>query len=295
MISGNNGSGIVISDGATGVQIQGNRIGTTANGQSALGNLATGVYIFAASGNSVGGSDTGEGNTIAFNNRGVRVDGGGGATISNAIQGNSIHSNTNEGIDNIDGGNDEVGPPVISGTGSAFGTACADCEIDVFSDSENEGRIYEGKVGADGNGDWTFDGPLTGPFITATATDPINNTSEFSEPFLLPATPTPSPSPTPSPTPTPTATPTSTATGSQTATATPTSTATAVTTPTPSSTGEELEVPWGGRRQLLRAAARPGRLAAHAALRRWARHEYGRLPADGRRGRSGRSVASPVG
>ena len=38
---------------------------------------------------------------------------------------------------------------------------------------------------ADGAGNWSFPGAVTGPNITATATDASGNTSEFSTPFVL--------------------------------------------------------------------------------------------------------------
>jgi hypothetical protein len=200
--------------------IQGNRIGTTENGEGALGNLSMGVLVAESSDNEIGGTAPGEGNTIAFNDRGVRMDGGGGPTTGNSVRGNSIHSNTQQGILNIDGGNNQLAPPEITAAGSASGTACSLCAVDVFSDSDDEGRIYEGTVTAQANGDWTLSEPLAGPFITATATDSQGNTSMFSDPFLLPATPTPSPTPSPTPTPTPTASPDASATPSPTATTT---------------------------------------------------------------------------
>src|SRR4029077_6254512 len=79
----------------------------------------------------------------------------------------------------------------------------------------------------------------SGHVVTATATDPNNNTSEFSAcRVAVQATPTPTPTATASPTATPTAThtPTATPTATFTPTATPTATATATATPTPTPT-----------------------------------------------------------
>jgi CSLREA domain-containing protein len=240
VISGNAGPGVYLRDGASATVIEGNLIGTAADGASPLGNSEAGIELNSSSGNLIGASGGGPGNTIAFNGGdGVRVsgDGSGGGT-GNAIQGNSIHSNGGKGIENIVGGNNEIDPPVITGTGSAFGTACPNCEIDVFSDGEDEGRVYEGKVAADGSGNWMLPGPLSGPFVTATATDPANNTSEFSAPFALPATPTPSPSPSGSPT--------HTATASAAGTASPTASGEPTATATPSaSPGEGTQTTWG--------------------------------------------------
>jgi len=129
------------------------------------------------------------------------------SSIRNSIRGNSIHSNGGKGISLVDGGNEELAPPTVESVGSVFGTACPDCTIDVYSDDEDEGEVYEGSTTADGDGNWSLPGTPEGPNITATATDSDGNTSEFSAP-LTPPWPTPSPTPTPTPTPSPTPSPT---------------------------------------------------------------------------------------
>ena len=59
---------------------------------------------------------------------------------------------------------------------------CYPCTVEVFSDSEDEGRIYHGSTTTndDATGTWTYPGAVTGPHITATITDANGNTSEFS-------------------------------------------------------------------------------------------------------------------
>jgi hypothetical protein len=185
VISGNDSPGVEIQgSGATGNLVQGNYIGTQADGMSPLGNGLYGVSIvISASHNNIGGTAGGAGNTVAFNGGlfydGVRVD---GATSSgNTIRGNSIYSNGGKGIENVNGGNTELPPPVITGVGSVDGTACANCTVDIYSDSQDEGRIYEGSVQAGPSGDFTWPGTPTGPNVTATATDASGNTSEFSD------------------------------------------------------------------------------------------------------------------
>jgi hypothetical protein len=68
------------------------------------------------------------------------------------------------------------------------GTACANCTIEVFSDANDEGALYEGTTTANSSGNWTFTkaSGLTGPYVTATATDANSNTSEFSAPVSVP-------------------------------------------------------------------------------------------------------------
>jgi parallel beta-helix repeat protein len=184
--------------GTNGNEVKGNWIGTSDTGVPEP-NKVRGVGIGdGAQGNVVGGTDPDEGNTIAFNTEaGVFVQEG---ALYNTIRGNSIHSNGDKGIELASGGNAGLAPPTITGFGSVMGTACANCEVDIYSDDEDEGRVYEGSTTADGDGNWSFPDSPQGPNVTATATDGGGNTSEFSAPMAVPE-PTPSPSPTPSPTP----------------------------------------------------------------------------------------------
>jgi CSLREA domain-containing protein len=180
-ISGNAPAGVFIigSDNA----VEGNFLGTSATGESPVGNAMDGVLIQGGIGNSVGGTDAGSGNTIAFNGRdGVRVEGDIEANQA-TVRGNSIHTNGAKGIETTDGGNGELTPPTIDSAGSASGTACAACIVDVYSDNEDEGRVYHGSTTADTNGNWSFAGAIVGPNVTATATDALGTTSEFSTPF----------------------------------------------------------------------------------------------------------------
>jgi parallel beta-helix repeat protein len=204
VISGN-GTGVIITGGHDNI-LAGNYIGTNAAGNAAVPN-DYGVFIESFGRNNIiGGTTAGMGNLIAYNHTaGVRVEDAG--ATGNTIRGNSIHSNEYKGIQNFHDGNTELAPPTITGFGSVMGTACPNCTIDVYSDDEDQGRVYEGSTTADGAGNWTFSDTPEGPNVTATATDSAGNTSEFSDPVAVPeatATPSPTPSPTPTPTPTPT-------------------------------------------------------------------------------------------
>ncbi len=186
VISGNDRRGVYISSAAaTGNQVQGNYIGTAKNGSDPLGNSSHGVVISTgASDNTIGGAGSGEGNTIAHNtDDGVRVDGP--SSTGNTIRGNSIHSNGGKGIENVNGGNSEMAPPVIDSVGSASGHTdpkCYPCTVEVFSDDEDEGRIFHGSAATndDATGTWSYASAVTGPHITATVTDAGGTTSELS-------------------------------------------------------------------------------------------------------------------
>jgi titin len=103
LVSANNNDAIYLSY-SSGTVVQGNLIGTKADGVSALGNLQHGVDIQPGSSNNiVGGITAGAGNVLAFARTyngsgycGVRVRDG---AFNNLISGNSIFSNNGLGID----------------------------------------------------------------------------------------------------------------------------------------------------------------------------------------------------
>ncbi len=218
IISGNDTHGVLIADpGTDNNVVKGNFIGTNVTGAADLGNSLWGIRIAqGAHSNTIGGPQPGEGNVIAFNNsNGVLV----GTSLNdtsraNSIRGNAIFSNALLGIDLGSEGvtaNDsldlDTGPnnlqnfPEISfstvGSTRIVGTlhsiANEEFTLDFYASSEvdgsgfGEGKRYLGSVAAmtDGSGDASFDVTLqeevvVGEFITATATDSSDNTSEFS-------------------------------------------------------------------------------------------------------------------
>ncbi|MBA3425617.1 MAG: PD40 domain-containing protein [Rubrobacter sp.] len=213
VVSGNADGGVTILSG-TGNKVLGNRVGTTANGTGALGNDIDGVFI-QGSNNLVGDGTPAGSNTIAFNGKnGVAVGSSGSA--GNAISRNSIFSNTGLGIDLRGGFEDATGKtandpgdidtganglqnfPVLASaktvsgkttvTGKLNSTPSKTFKVQFYSNpSGNEGKKFIGEksVTTDGSGNASFTFfPATavsvGQTITATATDPGNNTSEFS-------------------------------------------------------------------------------------------------------------------
>jgi CSLREA domain-containing protein len=189
LISGNGCAGVEIGPGGNN-KVQGNIIGADASGTLPLLNVGDGVYVFNATNNNViGGEAAGEANLIAFNGEyGVEVSGGYGAS-GNTITRNRIHSNVDRGIALLGGGNAGLAAPEITVAMASYvsGKACAGCTIEVFSDENGEGAVYEGTTTAGENGTWSLGEPggVAGPNLTATATDGTGNTSEFSAPASL--------------------------------------------------------------------------------------------------------------
>ena len=93
-----------------------------------MGNGDVGIRLWGGTGHTVGNT-TGGGNTVAYNGAdGIEVNGGqdddrsrvvgaGGPVpaLEHTIRGNSIHTNTGLGINNLNGGNEELAPPVLGG------------------------------------------------------------------------------------------------------------------------------------------------------------------------------------
>lgn len=186
VISNNGRDGIYVADSSTaGNVISGNYIGTDASGTAAMGNGQEGIELdFGTHGNTVG-----PGNIIAHNAfGGVLVDNS--TTIDNDITQNSIFANTGLGIELSEGAHGGIAAPVIVtttvGSVNVVGTACAGCTVEVFenSDTDGEGETYVGNTTATASGAFTVTvSSLSKPYLTATATDVVSGTSEFSAVF----------------------------------------------------------------------------------------------------------------
>ncbi|MFI5381043.1 MAG: MBG domain-containing protein [Tepidisphaerales bacterium] len=212
VLSGNGAYGAqLLGDSNT---VQGDLIGTQADGIGPLGNPYFDGILIAGSNNTIGGVQAGQGNTIAFNyGDGVAVQSGTG----NSIRGNSIYSNSvpdnsypSIGIDlgydgvTLNDSAGHVGPnnfqdfPVITSAAVQEGTTtlhatlsgAAGGEIVDFYTSKSadptgygQGQFYLGSAVVDTNGACALavsNVPAGQNFFTATATDSLGNTSEFS-------------------------------------------------------------------------------------------------------------------
>jgi hypothetical protein len=191
VISGNGGFGVFIfGSDATGNTVSGNYIGTDESGTDNLGNTLDGVFIVGGAQNNT----VGPGNVIAYSGyEGVEVNSG--STTGNTITQNSIFANDLMGIDLTAGANGDIAAPVImtttEGSVNVVGTACAGCTVEVFenSDADGEGETYVGDTTATTGGAFTVTvSSLSDPYLTATATDATDGTSEFSEVFTATVT-----------------------------------------------------------------------------------------------------------
>lgn len=214
LVSGNTGPGIRLGPLTQANTVQGNYIGTQADGTSALANGTAGVELQTSTQqNIIGSSMAGAGNVIAFNGGpGLLLTGA--DTERNDMRGNAVHSNTGPGIDlggdgvtandigDVDANPNQLQnfPVLVSGgtavVGSLSSQADTDYRIDAYANTavdgsgNGEGEVYlgSGMATTDGAGQVDFDLPVSSgllagkPWISVTATDPDGNTSEFSVP-----------------------------------------------------------------------------------------------------------------
>ncbi len=109
------------------------------------------------------------------------------ASYYNTISANIISNNGNLGIRLSDGANQAVEAPTITSisANSISGNSKPRCRIEIFNDHAREGRLYLGSTQTDINGVFSLATagfpPL--PYVSATATDPLGNTSWFSQPL----------------------------------------------------------------------------------------------------------------
>ena len=216
VISGNFVGVLVEGAAATGNRVEGNYVGTDKNGTAPLGNYH-GVLLTGASGNTVGGTSAAERNVISASQFYGVGDYGDNAT-GNRILSDSIFANAGLGIDLLAGGNigstpndpgdKDTGPnylqnfPVLSSAkkgaagkttvrGTLDSTPNSTFRVQFFSNPRvtDEGKTLLGSatVSTDGSGDASFAFSTSKTVkleqnITATATGPGGNTSEFSAP-----------------------------------------------------------------------------------------------------------------
>jgi hypothetical protein len=210
VISANEWDGVEIAAGANSNVVAGNRIGTDGSGVFPLANTYNGVEILGGStNNTVGGTVAAAGNLISDNGgAGVAVE---DTSVGNAVLENSIYANTGLAIDLDDDGvtanstsprqgpnNFQNFPIILAGTGGRLQGWLAGSlpdtvfRIDIYASASygpgGSGAAQDDlgslEVTTDATGQVSFAVPFTAPaglpVITATAADPLGNTSEVS-------------------------------------------------------------------------------------------------------------------
>lgn len=212
VIAANSFYGIFFSGGAaSGNIVRGNRLGVAADGTTLRGNFYDLVF-YGASGNTIGGGAAGEGNTVAGSaNQGAWIWFG----THNRFSGNSFLSNAgagieldpqgfvpNDALDADSGPNEQQNLPVLSTAtvasgqvtlaGSLRSAASKSYRVEFFSSAScdasgfGEGAHYLGAadVATNASGVATISAKLAwsgaDTVVTATATSPDGDTSEFS-------------------------------------------------------------------------------------------------------------------
>jgi uncharacterized repeat protein (TIGR01451 family) len=205
VVSGNLGNGIESFGNSSGLLIQGNAIGADHAGTLNLGNTGDGVHLFSSQ-NMVGGPNAGDGNIIAHNGNPSTGHGDGVSVLlnflGNAILSNSIFANSGMGINLGGSANNRQPYPTLSAVSSGTtGTTVAGAmqgapntveQLQFFANDVadpsgfGQGQKYLATipVKTDSGGNALIDTVLpvtllSGQFLSATATDPNNNTSQF--------------------------------------------------------------------------------------------------------------------
>ncbi|MEM1092148.1 MAG: FG-GAP-like repeat-containing protein [Pseudomonadota bacterium] len=178
LLSGNNGFGLQINPNANNTTVQGNLIGTTADGQSALPNTSTGIFVSQATGHTIGGTAAGARNVVSGNAvHGIQLF---DDIAGSVVQGNYVGLDA-AGTGGL--GNGEVG--VFLGdrsTGNTIGgtePGAANVVSDngtwgVFAGSAGVDNVILGNlIGTDASGSGSFGNDVHGIFLFATASQTI--------------------------------------------------------------------------------------------------------------------------
>ncbi len=180
VISGNTLHGIQMTNlGTDANQVIGNAIGTDLGRTLKLGNGGHGVII-----DDVASRNLISGNSI-MHNTGDGVNISGNTTTGNQVSQNAVYGNTGAGINLELSANGNIAAPVITGAGPGIkitGTACSGCMVEVFAseNNEGEGQVYLGSVAASGGVFNLVISSIPHKYLTATASEVANGTSEFS-------------------------------------------------------------------------------------------------------------------
>ena len=225
VISGNDGDGIEFTVGSgAGTVIEGNAIGTDSTGTLDLGNTGTGIVLW-SNNITIGGTTAGAGNIIAYSGKdgiGFIFDVYDNAILSNSIFGNAglginfgngptLNHPWPPGVTPGSGPNNYQNYPILTSSISSGGNTTIQGSLNAapstqflvqfFSNATEDssgygqGQTYLGSemVTTDNSSNATFTAVLNGVsvpsgyYISATATDPSGNTSEFAKDIVTKA------------------------------------------------------------------------------------------------------------
>lgn len=182
VISGNGNDGVrLFGPGATGNVIDGNRIGTDAQGTDPLPNGGAGIRIENAPSNTVGGTVPGAGNVISANAHGVWITERGasgnrilGNRIGTDAEGTGMVGNAGSGVwisdapDNVVGGTVDGARNVIAGNRDGV----------TISGTEASGNVVQGNnIGADPAGE-PLGNAASGVWISGAASNVVGGATE---------------------------------------------------------------------------------------------------------------------
>ena len=171
-----NRAGLVIWLSANNNEVGNNLIGTNHQWRDDWRNNGDGIRISSDSKN-----NSYIENIIGKNGyNGIRIDSSN--CTGNRFSHNHISGNYQKGIKNSTG---LITAPVISRVTatSVSGTAPPKATVEIYSDPDDEGQIFEGETTADASGNFDWSGTAGGPYVTAIAIDDSGNTSEFSNAY----------------------------------------------------------------------------------------------------------------
>ncbi|AGA29090.1 Calx-beta domain-containing protein [Singulisphaera acidiphila] len=185
LVSGNSGSGIVLSGTSTKQNlVQGNHIGTDIDGDDPLGNQLDGIVLDNAPENRIGGVEPGQGNLISGNQlTGLRILGSG--ATGNLIQGNEIGTdrtgtraigNRFDGIFNSGAPGNTIGGPtanagnLISGNGGVG--------VQFHSQGASGNQLQGNLIGTDATGTLPIGNAHGGVFLNHARNNIVGGTSK---------------------------------------------------------------------------------------------------------------------
>jgi hypothetical protein len=186
-IVANGWSGLVLLDTMSNTSSY-NHIGISESSSSVdLGNAFFGIHILGGFNMVVYDTIAHNGLANPANGDGIRVDGATYAASYNIMSNLSIYGNGGKGIENINGGNNDLAGPILDSDASckhiSGSVPLADGYVDIYSGPDDEGRTFMLALVPDPSGYFEYNGDFPGPYISATWTDGYPKTSEFSARF----------------------------------------------------------------------------------------------------------------